>query len=84
LSGPSSRVDGIGLVAIITGQPECCNSEEKKGAGSSVGRKLTNEVTALKVEAIELVTGLFGIHDLFKNYEGGALGVIGDSLAYLA
>jgi hypothetical protein len=44
----------------------------------------TDEVTALEVEAVELVAGLLGVHDIFVDDKGGALGVVGDALSDLA
>jgi hypothetical protein len=45
--------------------------------------KLTNEVSVLEVEAIQLVAGLFGIHDVLVHDEGRSLGIVGNALADL-
>jgi len=44
----------------------------------------TNEISVLEVEAIQLVAGLFCIHNILVNDERGAFGVVGDTLADLA
>ncbi len=45
--------------------------------------QLTNEISILKVESVELITSLFGVHHVFIHHKGGSLGVIGNALAYL-
>lgn len=54
----------------------------KARAGGS-WRARTDEVSVLKVEAVQLVAGLLSIHDIFVNDECGAFGVVGDALADL-
>lgn len=44
----------------------------------------TDEIAALEVETVQFVTGLLCIHDIFKDDERRALGVVGNSLADLA
>lgn len=44
----------------------------------------TNEITVLKVETVQFVTGLLRIHDIFIDYKSGALGVVGNALTNLA
>lgn len=44
----------------------------------------TDEIAVLKVEPVELVTSLLGVHDIIINNVSGSLGVLGDSLADLA
>lgn len=44
----------------------------------------TNEITVLKVETVQFVTGLLRIHDIFIDYKSGTLGVVGNALANLA
>ena len=44
---------------------------------------LTNEVSVLEIETIELITGLFGVHDIFIYNECGAFGVVCHALSYL-
>lgn len=44
----------------------------------------TDEVSVLEVEAVELVAGRFCVHYVFINDKGGALAVVGDTLADLA
>ena len=44
----------------------------------------TNEVSILEVEAVQFVTGLLCIHNILVDDEGGALGVVCDSLSDLA
>jgi len=46
--------------------------------------QLTDEVAVLEVEAVELIAGLLGIHHVFIDDEGSALGVRGDALTDLA
>ena len=41
---------------------------------------LTDKVAILEVEAVELVTGLFGVHYVVVDDKGRALGVVGDAL----
>ena len=53
-----------------------------KHFGSSYPR--TNKISILEVEAIQLVAGLLGVHDVFKDDVGGALGVVCNALTYLA
>jgi hypothetical protein len=43
----------------------------------------TNKVTALEVEAVQLVASLLCIHDVFIDDEGSSLGVAGNALADL-
>lgn len=38
----------------------------------------------MEVKAVQLVAGLFRIHDIFKDDESGSLGVVRDALADLA
>jgi hypothetical protein len=45
---------------------------------------LADEVAVLEVEAVELVAGRLGIHYIFIDDEGSALGVVGNALADLA
>lgn len=56
---------------------------EATGRGSDTLLR-TNEITVLKVETVQFVTGLLRIHDIFVDDEGGALGVVGNALADLA
>jgi len=42
-----------------------------------------DEVSVLEVETIELVACLLGVYDIFVDNEGGALCVVGDTLADL-
>ena len=44
----------------------------------------TNKISVLEVEAVELVAGLFRVHDVFVDYECSAFCVVGDALADLA
>ena len=44
----------------------------------------TDEVAVLEVEAVELVASRFCVHYVFINDEGGALAMVGDTLADLA
>lgn len=44
----------------------------------------TDEITVLKVETVQFVTGLLRIHDIFVDYESGTLGVVGNALTNLA
>lgn len=44
----------------------------------------TNEITVLKVETVQFVTGLLRIHDIFIDYKSGTLGVVGNALTNLA
>ena len=56
-----------------------------KGRGGLSSASLhTDEVSVLEVEAVELVAGLLGIHYVFIDDEGGALGVCGNALTHLA
>lgn len=43
----------------------------------------TNEISILEVEAVQLVTCLFRVHDIFVNYERGTFGAVGYTLPYL-
>ena len=43
-----------------------------------------DEVTVLEVEAVQLVAGGFGVHDIFKDDEGGAFCIACDTLADLS
>lgn len=43
----------------------------------------TDEIAILKVEAVQLIAGLLGVHDIFEDDEGGALSGVGDALADL-
>lgn len=43
-----------------------------------------DEIAGLEVEAIQLVAGLLGVHDVFEDDECGTLGLWGHALAYLA
>ena len=43
----------------------------------------TDEISILEIEAIQLVAGLLGIHDIFKHDESGTLGIVRDALTYL-
>jgi hypothetical protein len=45
---------------------------------------LTNEISVLEVEAVELVASRLCVHYIFIDDEGGALGVVGNTLANLA
>lgn len=45
---------------------------------------LTDEVSVLEVEAVQLVASRLCVHYIFIDDEGCALGVVGDSLADLA
>ena len=47
-------------------------------------RTRTDEVSVLKVEAVQLVAGRLRIHDILVDNEGGALCVVGNALADLA
>lgn len=47
-------------------------------------RRRTNEVSVLKVEAVQLVASLLRVGYVFIDNEGGALGVVGDTLSNLA
>lgn len=47
-------------------------------------RVRTDKVTVLEVEAVQLVAGLFCVHDVFIDNKGSALGVVGDALSHLA
>lgn len=42
-----------------------------------------DKVAILEVEAIQLIAGGFGVHDIFVDDEGGALGIARDALADL-
>lgn len=42
-----------------------------------------DEIAILEVEAIQLIAGGFGVHDIFVDDEGGALCVVRDALADL-
>jgi len=42
------------------------------------------EVARLEVEAVQFVAGGFGVHDIFKDDEGGTLCVARDALADLS
>lgn len=53
-------------------------------AGTGTARRLTDKVTALEVEAVQLVARLLRIHDVFIDDEGSALCVAGNALADLA
>lgn len=44
----------------------------------------TDQVSTLKVEAVQLVASLLRIHDVLIDNEGSALGVRGNALADLA
>ena len=44
----------------------------------------TDEISVLEVEAVELVASRLGVHHVFIDNEGGALGVVGDTLTDLA
>ena len=44
----------------------------------------TDKIAILEVETVELVASRLGIHHVFIDDEGGALCVVGDSLADLA
>lgn len=46
--------------------------------------KRTDEVTALEVEAVQLVAGLLRIHDVVIDNKGGSLGIGSNALADLA
>lgn len=53
--------------------------------GFEYGRVLrTDQVSALEVEAVQLVAGLLRIHDILVDDESGALGVGGNALADLS
>lgn len=41
------------------------------------------EVAILEVEAVQLIAGALCVHDIFKDDEGGAFGVVGYALANL-
>ena len=43
-----------------------------------------DEIAVLEVEAVQLVAGGFGVHDIFVDDEGGAFGVACYALADLA
>ena len=43
-----------------------------------------DEIAILEVEAVQLVAGALGVHDIFVDDEGGAFGVCRDALADLA
>ena len=44
---------------------------------------LTDEVSILEVEAIQLVTSLLSVHDIFIDNEGRSFGLVGGALTYL-
>ena len=44
----------------------------------------TDQVSVLKIEAVELIACLFGVVDVFVDNKCSALGVIGNALADLA
>jgi hypothetical protein len=44
---------------------------------------LTNEVTTLKVETVQFVASLFGIHDILVNHECRAFRVVRNTLTDL-
>jgi hypothetical protein len=44
----------------------------------------TDEIPVLEVEAVQLVASRLCVHHVFIDDEGGALGVVGDTLANLA
>lgn len=46
--------------------------------------RCTNEIAILEVESVQLVAGLLGVHNIFIDNKGGALGSVGNSLADLA
>jgi len=52
------------------------------GGAREVVRR-TDEVAVLKIEAVQLIAGLLGVHDIFEDDEGGTLGGVGDALADL-
>lgn len=43
----------------------------------------TNKITVLEVKAVQLVAGLFCIHDILVHHEGRAFGIAGYTLSYL-
>jgi hypothetical protein len=45
---------------------------------------LTNEISILEVESVQLIASLLGIHHVFINDEGRSLCIVGDSLADLS
>ena len=45
---------------------------------------LTDEVSVLEVEAVQLVASRLGVHHVFIDNECSALGVVGNALADLA
>lgn len=45
--------------------------------------QLTDKVSVLKVEAVQLIACLLGIHDVLVHNEGSALSIVGDTLANL-
>jgi hypothetical protein len=47
-------------------------------------KRRTNEVSILEVEAVQLVASLLRVGYVFIDNEGGALGVVGDTLSNLA
>src|SRR5689334_13798175 len=44
----------------------------------------TDQIAVLEVKAVELVAGLLGIHYVFIDNEGRALGVVGNALTDLS
>lgn len=44
----------------------------------------TDEISVLEVEAVQLVASRLCVHHVFIDDEGGALGVVGNTLANLA
>lgn len=44
----------------------------------------TDKISVLKIETVQLVAGLLCVHDIFVHDEGGAFGIVGDSLTDLA
>jgi hypothetical protein len=45
--------------------------------------RLTNEIAILKVEAVQLIARLLGIHHVLVDDIGGSFGLVGNSLADL-
>lgn len=62
-------------------QPPRTNGWDKH---EQIQASLTNKIAVLEVEAVQLVAGLLRIHDILVYDEGGALGVVRNTLSDLA
>lgn len=74
-------MSGYTTAAKLTEEREKERKKERKKKNSL---RLTNKVSVLEIEPIQLVTGLLCIHHVLIDNKCGSLGVVRDSLADLA